>query len=63
MQTLCDILERVRAADRPDLLKARPAPGEEFADVSASDWLRGIELCAQGLWRCGVRPGDRVGLL
>ncbi len=63
MLTLCDILERVRGDDRPDLLMARPAAGKPFEEVSAADWLRGIELCARGLTGLGVSAGDRVGLI
>lgn len=63
MQTLCDILERVRRDDRPDLLHVRAPRQERFRAVAAREFLGDVERCASLLGSLGIGRGDRVGLV
>ncbi len=63
METLLDILARIRSDERPDLLRVRPSGHDRFRCVSAREFLAAVDRCATGLELLGVGPGDRVGFV
>ena len=63
MKTLCDILDRVAAAGRGELLYVRRAGADSFEAWSAGDLLEQIDRCASALLALGIGRGGRVGLI
>ncbi|WP_314172707.1 AMP-dependent synthetase/ligase [Streptomyces winkii] len=59
---LTDLIRR-NAAQHPDVAVVARKQGEEWADVSAADFLAEVQAAAKGLIASGVQPGDRVALM
>ncbi|HJO05450.1 MAG TPA: long-chain fatty acid--CoA ligase [Acidobacteriota bacterium] len=63
MKTLCDILDRVAADGRSELLYVRPPGADAFDAWGAADLLAHVDRCASGLRDLGIGRGSRVGLI
>ncbi len=63
MKTLCDILDRVAADGRSELLYVRRVGAASFDAWSAADLLEQVDRCASALRDLGVGRGGRVGLV
>ncbi len=63
MKTLCDILDRVAAAGRSELLYVRRAGAVAFDVWSAKDLVQQVDRCASALRDLGIGRGGRVGLI
>jgi long-chain acyl-CoA synthetase len=63
MKTLCDILDRVAADGRSDLLYVRRADASSFDAWSAAELVEQVDRCASALLAGGIHRGGRVGLI
>ncbi len=63
MKTLGDILDRVAADGRSELLYVRRAGADRFDAWSAADLIEQVDRCASALRDRGIARGGRVGLI
>ncbi|MGO4426768.1 AMP-binding protein, partial [Streptomyces sp. MCAF7] len=59
---LTDLIRR-NAAHHPDVAVVARKVGDEWQDVTATEFLAEVRAVAKGLIASGVEPGDRVALM
>ena len=63
MKTLCNILDRIAADRRGELLYTRRVGADFFDAWGAADLLEQVDRCATALRELGIGRGSRVGLI